>query len=80
MPVTCAFCPATVADMDAAAAAGWEPSHYSTPDTMTSADGGPVCPACQQTRLTYDEDGEPIANVPDPERPGCWITHPGLWP
>lgn len=57
--VTCCFCGATVADVDSAIGAGWEPGYFRDP-FKKDWDGRPVCPKCQAEylHLARPDDGE----------------------
>lgn len=63
-PLVCAFCPATVPDVDTAINAGWEPSYFDGDIEMAV----PVCPACQRTRLRPTAGG-PLELIPAPLTP-----------
>jgi hypothetical protein len=54
--MTCAFCGATVPDVDAAVEAGWEPYFWIT-ETVTG--DGSVCPQCSREHLR-DHSNDPI--------------------
>lgn len=69
-PLKCWFrsvgCPAAVVDEAAAAAGAWTPGCWGRyPNGQEEFMAFPVCPRCQETRLSHDETTEPFFNLSD---------------
>ena len=52
--VTCAFCGKTIATVEEAIQAGWEPTFYVPGDAIES--GEPICPPCQKEHCEWHGD------------------------